>query len=370
MKSKNRRTLRRVLAGAGILAACAVLVVAIFFFVDERFNGVVLEWFDANYMTYILSNDGQLLVKQPAWDNVKRLVLYLLLISLVFWYAVVLIVSRLRVRSALRKAGDAAGEYLLADKPDAELPQEVAAPLSEAKAQLMRSQQLLREETARKNDLVMYLAHDLKTPLSSVIGYLTLLRDEQEISPELRQKYLSLTLNKAERLEDLINEFFEITRFNLSTVTLEKSRIDLTRLLEQLVFEFMPMLKEKNLTVALSAPPELEMVCDADKLQRVFDNLLRNAVLYSYPDSEIRITAGKVDGGVSVSFVNRGATISEDKLRRIFEQFYRLDAARSSSGGAGLGLAIAKQIVTLHGGTITAHSENDTITFTVFLKAN
>ena len=103
----------------------------------------------------------------------------------------------------------------------------------------------------RKNDLVVYLAHDLKTPLTSVIGYLTLLRDERKISEELREKYLSISLEKAERLEDLINEFFEITRFSLSSITLEYSSVNLTRLLEQLTYEFQPMLSEKNLTCSL-----------------------------------------------------------------------------------------------------------------------
>lgn len=98
----------------------------------------------------------------------------------------------------------------------------------------------------RKNDLVVYLAHDLKTPLTSVIGYLTLLRDEGQISEELRAKYLSISLDKAERLEDLINEFFEITRFNLSDITLEYSSVNLTRMLEQLTYEFKSMFLEKT----------------------------------------------------------------------------------------------------------------------------
>lgn len=213
----------------------------------------------------------------------------------------------------------------------------------------------------------MYLAHDLKTPLSSVIGYLTLLYDEGEISPELREKYLSIALDKAERLEDLINEFFEITRFNLSEITLQYGRIDLTRLLEQLVFEFKPMLREKKLTCDLQAPEDLALRCDGDKLQRVFDNLLRNAVLYSYPDTNITITAAREGSRIMIRFRNRGDTIPEEKLSRIFEQFYRLDAARSSGGGAGLGLAIAEQIVELHGGTITAQSAEELIEFTVIL---
>lgn len=220
----------------------------------------------------------------------------------------------------------------------------------------------------RKRDLVMYLAHDLKTPLASVIGYLNLLRDEGEISEELREKYLSVSLDKAEWLEILINEFFEIARFNFSDLVLQYGRINLTRLLEQLVYEFRPMLQEKNLQCRLEAPPDIMLKCDADKIQRVFDNILRNAVLYSYEESSIEIIAQGQEENVVVRFINRGDTIPAEKLARIFEQFYRLDAARSTAtGGAGLGLAIAKEIVEAHGGTITAESGNEESVFTVMI---
>lgn len=218
----------------------------------------------------------------------------------------------------------------------------------------------------RKNDLVVYLAHDLKTPLTSVIGYLTLLRDESQISEELREKYLSISLEKAERLEDLINEFFEITRFNLSDITLEYSRVNLTRLLEQLTYEFKPMLLEKNLKCELEIASNVMLKCDVNKMQRVFDNLLRNAVNYSFDDGTIHIVATQNENNLSIKFTNCGNTIPQEKLERIFEQFYRLDTARSSrSGGAGLGLAIAKEIVELHNGTIIAKSENEFIEFEV-----
>lgn len=218
----------------------------------------------------------------------------------------------------------------------------------------------------RKNDLVVYLAHDLKTPLTSVIGYLTLLRDERQISEELREKYISISLDKAERLEDLINEFFEITRFNLSDIILQYSRVNLTRLLEQLAFEFKPMLLEKNLTCNLDADPDIMIRCDAGKMQRVFDNLIRNGVYYSFEGSDIDITVVQEDKDIIIQFVNHGDDIPKEKQERIFEQFFRLDTARgSNSGGSGLGLAIAKEIVELHQGTITVQSKDERIEFTV-----
>lgn len=220
----------------------------------------------------------------------------------------------------------------------------------------------------RKNDLVVYLAHDLKTPLTSVIGYLTLLHDETQISEELREKYLAIALEKAGRLEALINEFFEITRFNLSSITLDYSRVNLTRLLEQLTYEFKPMFLEKNLKCELEIPPDTMISCDADKMQRVFDNLLRNAVHYSFENTKIRIAAERGDKHICIAFTNAGNTIPQEKLERIFEQFYRLDIARGSdSGGAGLGLAIAKEITALHNGTSSARSENQMIEFQVTL---
>ncbi len=243
-----------------------------------------------------------------------------------------------------------------------------ALELNQLKMNIQLNEKAAKDAEQRKNDLIVYLAHDLKTPLTSVIGYLTLLKDEQEISLELRQKYLSISLDKAERLEDLINEFFEITRFNLTTLSLENSHINLTRMLEQITYEFKPMLDEKNLICDLITEPDIMIICDIDKMQRVFDNLLRNAINYSFYNSTITIMVTKNEQDIVVTFENNGNTIPEEKLSRIFEQFYRLDASRTTkSGGAGLGLAIAKEIIELHGGAIAASSADEKISFEVIL---
>ncbi len=223
-----------------------------------------------------------------------------------------------------------------------------------------------KEAEQRKNDLVVYLAHDLKTPLTSVIGYLNLLVDEPDISMKLRSRYTEIALNKAERLEDLINEFFDITRFNLTAIELELESVNLSRMLAQIASEFEPVLAQKGLRWKKTIAPEIKMLCDPDKLMRVFDNLIRNAVNYSYPDTEIELLLKENPDEWMIKVINQGKNISKEKLDRIFDQFFRLDGSRASAtGGAGLGLAISKEIVELHGGKIVAESKEESICFTV-----
>lgn len=248
---------------------------------------------------------------------------------------------------------------------------EIENELNLVREQSLRNMAAVRSAEQRKNDLIVYLAHDLKTPLTSVIGYLSLLRDEPDISPELRTKYAAIALDRSYRLEDLLNEFFDITRFNLSTLTLELSHSNLTRMLEQTVSEFDPILAEKSLTWRTEIAPNVQILCDRDKLARVWDNLIRNAVNYSFPGTEVFLAMTAGTDGITVTIRNHGRTIPPQKLERIFDQFYRLDSARSTTtGGAGLGLAISKEIVEVHGGKITAQSQNESITFTVFLPVS
>ncbi len=230
----------------------------------------------------------------------------------------------------------------------------------------------------RKNNLVMYLAHDIRTPLTSVVRYLSLLEEAQDMPLEQKAKYVHITLDKANRLEQLINEFFEITRYNVQEIVLEKEKIDLYYMLVQMIEEFYPLLEEKGNQAALHCDENVVVYGDSVKLARVFNNILKNAIAYSDKGTQIEVFVeelyegakgeGKQPDKITIRFQNQGKTIPKEKLESIFHRFYRMDEARNSdTGGAGLGLAIAKEIVTRHGGKIYAESDQGQVVFWVEL---
>ncbi len=242
--------------------------------------------------------------------------------------------------------------------------------LNEIKATLRRQELESVESEQKKNDLVLFLAHDLKTPLTSVVAYLTMLDGHPDMNPEEREKYVHIALEKSMRLGDLINEFFDITRYNLQDIELEPVEINLTLMLEQLADELYGVLLEKNLSCEVEVEENLEVYGDPDKLARVFDNILRNAIAYCYGNTKILIGAKKKGRDVEITFTNEGDKIPGAMLQTIFEKFYRVDGSRSSgTGGAGLGLAIAKEIVELHGGRVMAKSDDLKTQFIVTLPS-
>lgn len=292
---------------------------------------------------------------------------------------------------------------------------EMENQLNQIRIQAEADRQQAHETNQRKDDMLMYMAHDLKTPLTSVIGYLTLLNDEPDIPETTRQRYLGVVLKKALRLEELINGFFEITRFNFSHMILEKSYVNMSMMVNQILYEFQPVFAEKRLQFTFEAPEEVYVYCDVEKMERVYDNLFKNVANYSYTDTQIRVflsekipaetrqrmlegqeagqnivpetaetgrnvmpgqteekqdAAGvrKASGGMRLIVENHGRTIPREKLEHLFEQFFRLESSRDShTGGSGLGLAVVKEIIQLHGGTVACESENEIIRFIVEL---
>ena len=245
---------------------------------------------------------------------------------------------------------------------------ELENQLNQIKMSVLLSKQAAKQAENKKNEIIMYLAHDIRTPLTTVIGYLSLLHEAPDMPEGQKEKYIKVALDKADRLEKLINELFEITKYNAHTVVLKRENVDLHCLIAQVIDEIYPTLFANGNTAVFKADDDLSVTGDPEKLARVFSNLLRNAAAYSYPKTEIRISAKRSDRNIQIIVENHGKTIAPEQLDSIFEKFSRLDEARlSDTGGAGLGLSIAEEIIHLHGGTITASSKNETISFVIVL---
>ena len=276
----------------------------------------------------------------------------------------------------------------------------------------------VHEANQRKNDMIMYMAHDLKTPLTSVIGYLELLHCEKDLPMEAKDKYAEIAYTKSVRLEELMNEFFDITRYNFTQIILHKENVNLSIMLEQILVEFYPQFYEKKLEVTVDIEKDILYTCDVDKMERVFDNLFKNIINYSYAGTDVLIELFRVNeedevkknedseityiedvsytpkknknnkpekntkkadaptenkkvnrnSGIRLVTKNFGKTIPKEMQEHIFEQFFRMDSSRSTSvGGSGIGLAVSKEIVELHGGKIRCESENEEIVFIVDL---
>lgn len=244
----------------------------------------------------------------------------------------------------------------------------IAEKINALKAESIRNESMAAQSQKQKNDLIVNLAHDLKTPLASIVGYLNLLSGDVKLSGEEREKYLAVVLRKSEALSDLIDEFFEMTKFNLSDLKLDVAECNLSFLLEQIIFEFKPLFDEKHMDCRLHVPGNVILSCDADKMSRVFGNLLKNAYLYGDRDSAVHVTVTERKSDVTVDFTNACKTIDEEALENIFEPFYRLDPSRHSAGGSGLGLAIAREILRAHGAEITAQSADNKVCFRIRFK--
>ena len=370
MKSNYKKLKRTILIRTGLVALLALVIGEgiVHFFIDGIFQGLftraMMAIFTGMHMDSEMANEwyGRIFMDHKT----VFLVIGFIILFLIFYN--LLVKRMLHYLSSVEAAIDAIQRE---DDEQIVLVPELK-PLEDKLMALRATLKRKEMETAiseqKKNDLVVYLAHDLKTPLTSIIAYLTMLDQRKSMPDEDREKYIHVTFEKASRLRELINEFFEITKFNLQDIVLEKEQLNLSFLLEQLADESYGVLKDKYLTCSVKTDDDLMVMGDPDKLARVFDNLLRNAIAYSYTDTEIEIEARAKETDIVITFKNQGHEIPEQNLKLIFEKVYRVDNARSSqTGGSGLGLSIAKRIVELHGGIIEATSDWERTTFTVVL---
>ena len=376
LKDRTKQILKLLL----ILLITAVACYLVYFQVDYLMNGSFVDWFESNftmmYNTYDVDFGGEYVRKEINWYKLKA---FLMVSFTAFVFILVLTVTAIlyfygkrKTRKNVEELEKKIQRYMAKDLDMEEVfpapYTEVGARMLQSKTGMIRKEESLKQEAQRKNDLITYLAHDLKTPLTSVLGYLSLLDEAPDMPEAQKEKYTHIALEKAERLEGLIEEFFEITQYNLQNIFLEKEELDLSYMLMQMTEEFYPVLAAHGNEVKLEAEEDLHLYADPDRLARVFNNILKNAVAYSYPNTPITIRASRNKDKILLSFENHGKNIPQEKLDSIFEKFFRLDSSRrSNTGGAGLGLAIAKEIVELHGGSISARSQDEKVTFTVEL---
>ncbi|WP_423738976.1 sensor histidine kinase [Clostridium cibarium] len=228
-----------------------------------------------------------------------------------------------------------------------------------------------RRAEKTKTDLITNVSHDLRTPLTSIMGYIGLVKDGRYDNEKTKDEYLDIAFSKAEKLKVLIEDLFEYTKLNNDGIKINKSQVNVTEFLFQLIDELTPLFEENKLSIIKSNVEEKVLVdLDTDKMLRVFENLLTNAIKYSYKPGNIIVGVSKKDGYATISIRNKGENIPPEKVSKLFERFYRLDESRNGkSGGSGLGLAISKNIVELHGGQIWAECYGEDISFYVKLES-
>ena len=302
--------------------------------------------------------------------------LYVLLGIGVFSVSFLLLQSRSmryisRISSAMREIAEGDLNITLDVEGDDEFA-DMAENLNNMVEELRQLMDKERESERTKNELITNVAHDLRTPLTSIIGYLELLSGPVKLNEEMQKKYLDITYKKSKRLQKLIEDLFGFTKLNYGKISMKVSKVDIVKLLSQMLEEFYPNFMEKNLAYELqSNVPGKVITADGNLLARLFDNLINNAIKYGADGKRVLVQIHAEEEVVTVSVTNYGYVIPADELPLLFNKFYRVEQSRSTNtGGTGLGLAIAKNIVDMHGGTIQVTSDLNGTVFTVRLRTN
>lgn len=234
--------------------------------------------------------------------------------------------------------------------------------------ELMNLKEREKEIENNKDKLIVSVSHDLRTPLTSIIGYIKLIKENYKEKDDIN-KYIDIIDNKSSRLEELINDLFEYTKLTSCDIKLEKVNISLNEFMRQVVEGMMPTCNQNDFNILLEASDEdLKVDVDPAKMVRVFENIISNAIRYGNKKSDININISKTENRAIIRVENEGKPIKEEELNKIFDMFYRADESRNNqTGGSGIGLSIAKSIVELHGGKIWAECEGNKICIDIII---
>jgi two-component system phosphate regulon sensor histidine kinase PhoR len=227
----------------------------------------------------------------------------------------------------------------------------------------------LRHADQMRRDFVANISHELRTPLTAIRGYVEALRDDPGGTDSAR--FLDIIWRQTTRMQRLVADLLRLARLDARQEPLDRTRVDIRALFDAVAGDLAPSVRDKRQRVTITVADDVRTVqADAAKLHDVIRNLAENAVHYSPPQTEIRLSAGRDGDRCVLTVEDQGPGIPVEDLRRVFERFYRVDPSRARPGGTGLGLAIVKHLVELHGGTVTAGNRRDGgAVFTVSLPA-
>ena len=353
MRDDTVRTFRGRIILYGVISAAVTFGAELVVLLNLR---VIVEFLQSNgYRNSILGRDGLDIHVQLAILIISGGIIFLASFILLM-DGLIRYVRRISDGTAKIAAGDLNAEIPVRGKDEFAA---IAASLNKMTGEVKILMEKEREAEKTKNDLITNVAHDLRTPLTSIIGYLELLKNRPELGQEDRQHFVDIAYQKSKKLEKLIEDLFGFTKLNYGKITMKPGVLDIVKLLEQILDEFYPNFQEAGLACEFDCQePSILVEADGNLLARLFDNLVNNAVKYGADGKLVRVEMRKEARQVAVRVINYGKIIPEEELSHIFEKFYRVEHSRSqNTGGTGLGRAIARGVAQLHGGSLTASSD-------------
>ncbi|WP_142344271.1 sensor histidine kinase [Bacillus cereus] len=246
---------------------------------------------------------------------------------------------------------------------------ELATNVNRMAKSLKESIENEKKSQEMKNEMISNISHDLRTPVTSLIGYVDLLGNQLHSNREECEQYVSILKRKSYELKNQVDDLLEYCQINYREIELHKSVANMKAFIEQIMIDFVPQLDDADMSFCINGDKELHVEMDVALMVRLFENVISNSIMYGKDGKQILIQISKRDMNVEIEIKNFGQCIPNENLPYVFEKFYRGEKSRSShTGGKGMGLAIARSIAELHKGDITVRSNDKETVFTIVLS--